>query len=77
VDGGRCACMGLRRRGKGGGRHQATRWQEGSITAKTPGSLRIRGDRRNDIPGDFNADLTLTEGPQRGRRSVPPGSLAT
>jgi len=46
---------------------QATRWQQGSLAAKTVGSLRTRGDRRNAIPGDFDATLTLTGDPNARR----------
>jgi len=41
---------------------QAARWQDGSLTAETIAFLYVRGDRRNGIPGDFSADLTLTGG---------------
>jgi len=39
---------------------QATRWQAGSIAAHTLKLLTTRGDRRNDLDGDFQADLTLS-----------------
>jgi len=41
----------------------ATRWQDGSLTAETIGSLYVRGDRRNGIPGDLGVDMTLTGDP--------------
>ncbi len=44
----------------------ATQWLEGQITAHALRSLKIKGDRRADLPGDFHADLTLlgTEDPK-------------
>ena len=39
---------------------EATQWAEGMIAADTLGKLTIKGDRGDDIPGDFGPSLTLS-----------------
>ena len=45
------------------GKVEVTHWSAGSLTANSIKSLKAKGDRRNDITGDFNVDLTLMSNP--------------
>lgn len=48
----------------------AARIGDGSIIVPSIGSLRITGDKKHGIPGDFNADVTLTATTAIALRSV-------